>query len=157
MAKSGRAEDERKKEDKTEKKAKPAAEKAKPSADKASRAKDALRPPGRRQAAKETTTLAGLVADVFGRRFTLEADGARTLVDLGRRGAALAPVAPGAHVVVTGRRKNGEVKAWALRDEADGRARLLRKEKKARKLAALTPAEPRRDEATAESAAETDA
>lgn len=101
--------------------------------------KDLLRPVRRRPAAKETVDLAGLVVDVFGRRFTLEADGARTLVDLGRRGAALVDVAPGQRLTVTGRRKMGELKAWALRAEGDGRLRVLRKEKRMRK-AAQTPA-----------------
>lgn len=119
-------------------------------ADKAKPARKALRQPTRRRAAKETAALAGLVADVFGRRFTLEADGARTLVDLGRRGAALVTVAPGARLLVTGRRKNGELKAWALRDEADGRTRVLRKEKRVRKLAAAS-------EGTGDAAAATNA
>lgn len=92
--------------------------------------KDALRPPRRRRSGKDVVSVAGVVIDVFGRRFTLEADGARTLVDLGRRGAALTNVAVGDRLLIVGQRKNGEVKAWSLRDEAERRAVLLRKEKR---------------------------
>ncbi|QLP97063.1 MAG: hypothetical protein HZY79_06210 [Rhodoblastus sp.] len=95
-----------------------------------------MRRPAPRRADKEGVALQGLVVDVFGRRFTLESDGARTLVDLGRRGAALATVSPGARVTVAGRRKNGELKAWTLRDEADGRTHALRKSKRVAKRGA---------------------
>lgn len=101
--------------------------------------KDLLRAPARRRAGKELVEIAGLVVDVFGRRFTLEADGARVLVDLGRRGAALVTIAAGARLTVAGRRKNGEFKAWALREAGEPRLRALRKEKRVKKLAAATP------------------
>lgn len=101
-----------------------------------SKPKDLLRRPTRRRAGRENVEVTGLVVDAFGRRFTLESDGARTLVDLGRRGAALASVTAGARVTVVGRRKNGELKAWTLRDEADGRTRALRKEKRLKNMAA---------------------
>ena len=98
--------------------------------------KDLLRAPARRRADKSLVEIEGLVVDVFGRRFTLEADGARSLVDLGRRGAALVAIAPGARLVLAGRRKNGEFKAFALREAGEPRLRALRKEKHVKKLAA---------------------
>jgi len=118
----------RERQEQAQKSAQDAAGKSKP--------KDLLRRPARRRAGRENVEVKGLVVDAFGRRFTLESDGARTLVDLGRRGAALAPVTAGASVTVVGRRKNGELKAWTLRDEADGRTRALRKEKRLKNLAA---------------------
>lgn len=117
-----------------QKSAQDAAGKSKPK--ETSKPKDLLRRPARRRAGRENVEVTGLVVDAFGRRFTLESDGARTLVDLGRRGAALAPVTTGARVTIVGRRKNGELKAWTLRDEADGRTRALRKEKRLKKRAA---------------------
>lgn len=101
--------------------------------------KDQLRAPSRRRAARQPVEIEGLVADLFGRRFTLEADGARHLVDLGRRGAALVRLTAQTRVTVIGRRKDGEVKAWLVRD-ADGRAHALRKEKRVAKLTADAPA-----------------
>jgi hypothetical protein len=101
--------------------------------------KDQLRAPSRRRASREPVEIEGLVADLFGRRFTLEADGARHLVDLGRRGGALVRLTAHTRITVIGRRKDGEVKAWLVRD-ADGRAHALRKEKRVGKLTTSAPA-----------------
>lgn len=78
--------------------------------------------------------LTGVVVDVFGRRFTLEADAARSLIDLGKLGAGLVIVEPGARLRVTGERRKGEIKAQMVAREG-GIGFLLRKDK-APKLAA---------------------
>jgi hypothetical protein len=70
----------------------------------------------------------GVVVDVFGRRFTLEADGRRHLVDLGKHGAGLVIVEPGARLAVVGRLKGGEIKAETVAREG-GLSFSLRKDK----------------------------
>lgn len=107
---------------------------------------DLLRRPAPRRKTPAATLLAGLVVDLFGRRFTLEADGARRLVDLGRRGAALAKIAPAQTVIVTGRVRDGEFKAWMIETEG-APALVLRKARKSRRLIAArqTPQAPAPD------------
>ena len=100
---------------------------------------DLLRRSARARPSRAATQIAGLVVDLFGRRFTLEADGARTLVDLGRDGAALARIAPGTRLTAFGRMRDGEFKAWIVQAPQEAPL-VLRKRKKARRIAAaLTP------------------
>jgi hypothetical protein len=96
---------------------------------------DLLRRPARARPSRAATQIAGLVVDLFGRRFTLEADGARTLVDLGREGAALARIAPGTRLTAFGRVRDGEFKAWIVQAPQEAPL-VLRKRKKARRIAA---------------------
>jgi hypothetical protein len=77
---------------------------------------------------KDRVEISGVVIDVFGRRFTLEAQTARDLVDLGKFGAGLVIVEPGATLNVVGRRKRGEIKAARVTREG-GASFALRKDK----------------------------
>ncbi|KMO09835.1 hypothetical protein, partial [Methylobacterium platani] len=58
----------------------------------------------------DTTALSGTIQHVFAHRFTLEADGAVHLADLGPKGAEAFPLAAGLHVTLEGERRPSEIK-----------------------------------------------
>ncbi|MBE7247204.1 MAG: hypothetical protein INR63_19860, partial [Actinomycetospora chiangmaiensis] len=58
----------------------------------------------------DTTALSGTIQHVFSHRFTLEADGAVHLADLGPKGAEAFPLAAGLHVTLEGERRPSEIK-----------------------------------------------
>ncbi len=68
----------------------------------------------------DTTALSGTIQHVFAHRFTLEADGAVHLADLGPKGAEAFPVAAGLQVTLEGERRPSEIKV--ARIVAEGRA-----------------------------------
>ena len=67
----------------------------------------------------DTTALSGTIQHVFAHRFTLEADGAVHLADLGPKGAQAFPLAAGLRVTLEGERRPSEIKV--ARIAADGR------------------------------------
>ena len=67
-----------------------------------------------------TTALSGTIQHVFAHRFTLEADGAVHLADLGPKGAQAFPLAAGLRVTLEGERRPSEIKV--ARIAAEGRA-----------------------------------
>ncbi|SEO32996.1 hypothetical protein SAMN04487843_10112 [Methylobacterium sp. ap11] len=58
----------------------------------------------------DTTALSGTIQHVFAHRFTLEADGAVHLADLGPKGAEAFPLAAGLAVTLEGERRPSEIK-----------------------------------------------
>ncbi|MGX7707547.1 hypothetical protein [Methylobacterium sp. Gmos1] len=68
----------------------------------------------------DTTALSGTIQHVFAHRFTLEADGAVHLADLGPKGAEAFPLAAGLRVTLEGERRPSEIKV--ARISAPGRA-----------------------------------
>ena len=68
----------------------------------------------------DTTALSGTIQHVFAHRFTLEADGAVHLADLGPKGAEAFPLAAGLQVTLEGERRPSEIKV--ARIAAEGRA-----------------------------------
>ncbi|SFU41365.1 hypothetical protein SAMN02799631_00547 [Methylobacterium sp. 174MFSha1.1] len=68
----------------------------------------------------DTTALSGTIQHVFAHRFTLEADGAVHLADLGPKGAEAFPLAAGLRVTLEGERRPSEIKV--ARISAAGRA-----------------------------------
>ena len=58
----------------------------------------------------DTTALSGIIQHVFAHRFTLEADGAVHLADLGPKGAQAFPLAAGLRVTLEGERRPSEIK-----------------------------------------------
>lgn len=58
----------------------------------------------------DTTALSGTIQHVFAHRFTLEADGAVHLADLGPKGAEAFPLAAGLQVTLEGERRPSEIK-----------------------------------------------
>ncbi|MCF4125128.1 hypothetical protein [Methylobacterium sp. SyP6R] len=61
----------------------------------------------------DTTALSGTIQHVFAHRFTLEADGAVHLADLGPKGAQAFPLAAGLQVTLEGERRPSEIKvSW---------------------------------------------
>jgi hypothetical protein len=68
----------------------------------------------------DTTALSGVIQHVFAHRFTLEADGAVHLADLGPKGAEAFPLSTGLRVAIEGERRPSEIKV--ARISAEGRA-----------------------------------
>ncbi|MFH6786427.1 MULTISPECIES: hypothetical protein [Methylobacterium] len=86
----------------------------------------------------DTTALSGTIQHVFSHRFTLEADGAVHLADLGPKGAEAFPLAAGLQVTLEGERRPSEIKVTRI--AAPGREPVEIHHKKPHH-----PGKPRRD------------
>ncbi|KOX56957.1 hypothetical protein ADL19_10025 [Streptomyces purpurogeneiscleroticus] len=76
----------------------------------------------------ETIALSGMITHVFAHRFTLEADGATHLADLGPKGAEAFSLSPGLPVSLEGERRPSEIKVTRI--ETAGRAPVTIEHKK---------------------------
>jgi hypothetical protein len=76
----------------------------------------------------ETTALSGTITHVFAHRFTLEAEGATHLADLGPKGAEAFSLSPGLPVTLKGERRPSEIKVTRI--ETAGRAPVIIEHKK---------------------------
>ncbi len=65
----------------------------------------------------DTTALSGTIQHVFAHRFTLEAEGAVHLADLGPKGAQAFPLAAGLRVTLEGERRPSEIKVARIAAE----------------------------------------
>ncbi|MGY2048036.1 hypothetical protein [Methylobacterium sp. JK268] len=76
----------------------------------------------------DTVALSGIIRHVFAHRFTLEAEGALHLADLGPKGAEAFPLAAGLPVSLEGERRPSEIKVTRI--AAEGREPVLIHHKK---------------------------
>ncbi|APT34582.1 hypothetical protein MCBMB27_05291 [Methylobacterium phyllosphaerae] len=76
----------------------------------------------------ETIALSGTITHVFAHRFTLEAEGATHLADLGPKGAEAFSLSPGLPVSLEGERRPSEIKVTRI--ETAGRAPVTIEHKK---------------------------